>query len=128
MNSFIDIASIFKFHQSVSDTWNKKLKCPKDQIATGNYCLAQAMNKENFGVLMTKLANELPEYPYATDEEAAAMRKLQQDRDFNDEDDEMVKKPLSLDDPTDNPEKESSNSRTGTIPSLAKLGGSLFKK
>ena len=43
------------------------------------YYLAQAMDKGHFGELMAKLASELPEYPYATDEEAAAMRKLQED-------------------------------------------------
>ena len=45
--------------------------------------------------------------------------------DFND-DDEMVKKPLSLNDPTDNSEKEFSNSRTGTLRSPAKFG-SFFR-
>ena len=43
------------------------------------YYLAQAMDKGHFGELMSKLATELPEYPYATDEEAAAMRKLSDD-------------------------------------------------
>ena len=42
--------------------------------------------------------------------------------DFVDDDDDMVKKPLSMDDPTDNPEKEMSNSRRGTLRSPAKFG------
>ena len=40
------------------------------------YYLAQSMDKGNFGELMTQLANEMEEFPYASDEEAAAMRPL----------------------------------------------------
>ena len=40
------------------------------------YYLAQAMDKGHFGELLSKLASELPEYPYASDEEEAAMRPL----------------------------------------------------
>ena len=42
------------------------------------YYLAQSMDKGHFGELLSKLAEELPEYPYASDEEAAEMVKLNQ--------------------------------------------------
>ena len=42
------------------------------------YYLAQSMDKGHFGELLSKLAGELPEYPYASDEEAAEMVKLNQ--------------------------------------------------
>ena len=41
------------------------------------FYLAQSMEKGNFGELLAKLASDIQEeYPYASDEEAAAMRPL----------------------------------------------------
>ena len=41
------------------------------------YYLAQSMDKGNFGELLRQLASDITqEYPYASDEEAAAMRPL----------------------------------------------------
>ena len=41
------------------------------------YYLAQSMDKGNFGELLQKLSTDIQEeYPYASDEEAAAMRPL----------------------------------------------------
>lgn len=91
------------------------------------YYLAQAMDKGHFGELLSKLASELPEYPYASDEEEAAMRPLTKHKDdFDDDDEDMVKHRLSMDDPTDNPEKEMTDSRRATLRSPAKFG-SLFR-
>merc|ERR1712135_280272 len=63
------------------------------------------------------------EHPYASDEEAAAMRPLNKSE-FNDDDDDMVKKPLEF--PTDDPDKELSDSRRATLRSPAKFG-SFFR-
>ena len=46
--------------------------------------------------------------------------------DFDDDDEDMVKHRLSMDDPTDNPEKEMTDSRRATLRSPAKFG-SLFR-
>ena len=41
------------------------------------FYLAQSMEKGNFGELLSRLASDIQEeYPYASDEEAAAMRPL----------------------------------------------------
>jgi len=88
------------------------------------FYLAQSMEKGNFGDLLARLAADIKdEHPYASDEEAAAMRPLNKSE-FDDDDDDMVKKPLEY--PTDDPDKELSDSRRATLRSPAKFG-SFFR-